>query len=251
MVIRISLLVLVAAFAAICGRLGDRLPQKAAGGDVLSVAFGDARSVLSRAAYHKADSYFHGGVDIDCDHHDHECDEHCDHHEESHHDHSHEHAEVPHSPSPVSHPPSSHFPFPIFHTLFARDPWGWINHHVRAPEVDRHLVGDKAVELMPWFWASVRSDPHNIDAWNAAWYTAAHIMGNRALAGQVIAEAVAKNPQSGELALTEGQHFYDKGRGDLVSARRSFERAQQLVGKDSQVYEFAQRYLDHIKDAHK
>ena len=42
----------------------ERLPQRAQGEDALSVALGDARQTLARALVHKADSYFHGGVEI-------------------------------------------------------------------------------------------------------------------------------------------------------------------------------------------
>ena len=61
-------LVLVAAVAAVagaaelCASFGDALPQQAADGDVLSVAFSDAREELASALVHRADSYFHGGI---------------------------------------------------------------------------------------------------------------------------------------------------------------------------------------------
>ena len=40
-------------------------PQAATGDDALAVAFGDARRTIGAALLHKADSYFHGGVDMD------------------------------------------------------------------------------------------------------------------------------------------------------------------------------------------
>lgn len=213
-------LALVAGLVSVAGRFTGRMPQHASGEDALSVAFGDAKAVLSRMAYHKADSYFHGGVDMECKHlHDHEAHDDCR-GEEPDSDHDHD---------------------------FFRDPWSWINHHVRAPEVDRHLAGTKAVELMPWFWASVRADPHNIEAWETTMYVASHVMKDRELALRVIGEAKAKNPDSARIALTEGQFLYDRGAGDVPAARRCFERAVQLAPKDSQTYEFARRYLDDIE----
>ena len=68
--------------ALVLGRFGvARLPQVVQGDDALSVAFGDAKSTISAAMVHKADSYFHGGIDM-------ECKEHHDHHDDHDHDHS-------------------------------------------------------------------------------------------------------------------------------------------------------------------
>ena len=189
-----------------------RLPQVVQGDDVLSVAFGDAKSTISAAMVHKADSYFHGGIDMECkEHHDHH-----DHHE--HHDH-HDHASHPPIPQ-SSNPPISHS-----HTF---DLWGWINQHVRAPEKHVHLEGDKSVELMPWFWASVKADPHNIDAWTTAWYTANTMLKDRALARRILDEAKAKNPDSLEIAWTEARFVYQGGKGDVAAATRLLEEARRM-----------------------
>ena len=63
--------------ALVLGRFGvARLPQVVQGDDALSVAFGDAKSTISAAMVHKADSYFHGGIDMECKaHHDHHHDQ--------------------------------------------------------------------------------------------------------------------------------------------------------------------------------
>ena len=45
-----------------------RMPQALAGGDFLSVLLGDAKKDISGAMLREADSYFHGGVDMDCHH---------------------------------------------------------------------------------------------------------------------------------------------------------------------------------------
>ena len=189
-----------------------RMPQVVSGDDALSVAFGDAKSTISAAMVHKADSYFHGGIDMECkEHHDH----HDDHDNHAHHD-NHD----PH-PSPLTPHPSTH----------AFDPWRWINHHVRAPEKHIHLEGKKSVELLPWLWASVKADPHNIDAWTTAWYTANTMLRDKALARHVLDEAKAKNPDSLEIAWTEARFVYDGGRGDVAAAEGLFENARSL-GKE-------------------
>lgn len=187
-----------------------RLPQVVQGDDALSVAFGDAKSTISAAMVHKADSYFHGGIDM-------ECQEHHDHHDHHHDDHDHDQSSnppIPHSSNPpISHP-------------HAFDLWGWINQHVRAPEKHVHLEGERSVELMPWFWASVKADPHNIDAWTTAWYTANTMLKDHALARRILDEAKAKNPDSLEIAWTEARFVYQGGKGDVAAAMRLLEEAR-------------------------
>ena len=191
-----------------------RLPQVVQGDDALSVAFGDAKSTISAAMVHKADSYFHGGIDMECkEHHDHHDDHDHDHHDDHchHDDHDHDHSPNP----PITQ--SSTF-----------DPWLWINQQVRAPEKHVHLEGAKSVELMPWFWASVKADPHNIDAWTTAWYTANTMLKDRALARRILDEAKAKNPDSLEIAWTEARFVYQGGKGDVAAAARLLEEARRL-----------------------
>ena len=228
------------------------LPQLAAGGDVLSVAFGDAREVISRAAVHKADSYFHGGTDMKCDdlHEDHDghdkrdghddghvCDGHCHHH---------------HQPEISATLHSSLF-------LLPSDPWKWINSRICVPQEHTHLDGKRAVELMPWLWAAVKADPHNAEAWSVAWYAAAHIMKDKAMAVRILEEAKAKNPESIEIAFTEGRALYDNGHGDLVAAKAAFARAvalgdakcrgdvSKLTSREEESYRFAANYLRSLK----
>ena len=199
-------IVVAVLLAVILGRTeGSRMPQTAQGDDVLSVAFADAKATISAAMVHKADSYFHGGIDIDC----HEAHEH-PHDRGGHgvHQHEGEHADGRESP--------------------ASDPWRWINCHVRAPEKHVHLDGDEAVELMPWFWASVRADPHNIEAWTAAWYAANSMLKDKKLARRIIDEAKAKNPDSLEIAWTEARFVYDGGNGDVASAERILGNARAM-----------------------
>ena len=219
----------------------SRLPQVVQGNDALSVAFADAKETISAAMVHKADSYFHGGIDMEChEHHDHESQSH----------------NPPISPSP--HPPilqSTNPPISHSHTL---DPWHWINVHVRAPEKHVHLDGDKAVEMLPWFWASVRVDPHNIEAWTTAAYAAERMMKDRALARRVIDEAKAKNPDSLEIAWTEARFVYQGGKGDVVAAERLLEEARgmgkrkcggrlsELPPREAEVFCYVLDYLSKI-----
>ncbi len=192
----------------------SRLPQVVKGEDALSVAFADAKETISVAMVQKADSYFHGGIDIECNEahgggheaHDHQ-------HGNEAHDHGHGHEAEAHDRE---------------HGHGAHDPWRWINEHVRSPEKHVHLDGEKAVEMMPWFWAAVRADPHNIDAWTTAWYTADAMLKDRNLARRILDEAKAKNPDSLEIAWTEARFAYAGGKGDVAAAERLFKAAREL-----------------------
>ncbi len=221
-----------------CSRDVERMPQVVKGEGALAVAFGDARETISQACVHKADSYFHGGIDMECDHlgghhHDDNCKD--GFHEHDHdEDHDHDGAE---------------------HDFF--DPWRWINSHVRAPDVHRHLGGGEAVEMMPWFWASVKADPHNIEAWTTTWYIANNMIKDKGLALRVVAEGLEKNPDDPELLICRGRTIYDNGRGEFAAAREAFSaavasagRMLQRVGSSDehilQIRDFAQAYLDEM-----
>ena len=237
-----SSLAAVVLIAFLLGRADrSRLPQVVQGNDALSVAFADAKETISAAMVHKADSYFHGGIDMEC---------------QEHHDHETQSSNPPISQS--SNPPipqSSNPPIPHARTL---DPWHWINAHVRAPEKHVHLDGDKAVEMLPWFWASVKADPHNIEAWTTAAYAAERMMKDRALARRVIDEAKAKNPDSLEIAWTEARFVYQGGAGDVVAAERLLEAARgmgkrkcggrlsDLSSREAEVFCFVLDYLSKI-----
>ena len=213
----------------LCRVDGARLPQVAKGGDALSIAFSDAKETIGAAMVQKANSYFHGGIDVDC-------------HEKGHHHHHHS-SQCPHD---VCEPPDHHHGF---------DPWRWINSHVRAPERHIHLDDGRAVELMPWFWAAVKADPHNIDAWTTAWYVANDTIKDKGLALRVVAEGLEKNPDDPDLLVCRGRTLYDNGRGETAAAREAFLAAVAAAGRmlqrggssDERILkarDFAQAYLD-------
>ena len=198
-----------------------RMPQAASGSDALSVAFGGAKAAISESMFRRADSYFYGGVDIECTQHAHGHglhagpeaghDGHNGHDAEDHHHEGHHHGE---------------------HADGARgasDPWAWINAHIRAPEVERHLEGERAVELMPWFWAAVKADPHNEEAWTTAVYMADRVVKNRKLAASILEDAKKANPQSAAIMFAEGCHHFDEGRGDMECAESAFTQARAAV----------------------
>lgn len=199
-----GLLAVLALFVGLLARTAPaRMPQALAGGDFLSVLLGDAKKDISGAMVREADSYFHGGVDMDC------------HHLHDHHDHEAHHE--PHADEDQDHDKESF------------DPWRWINAHVRAPEIDRHLDGNKAVELMPWFWVAIKSDPHNVEAWSAAWYTASHMMKDDALALRIAVEGQRLNPESLEMACVLGRAYRAQATRDQGKSEEMFHKVLELA----------------------
>ena len=203
----------------------EDLPQVARGDGVMAVALGDARETLSRAMMQKADSYFHGGIDRE-------------HHEEENHllsrqreeEHEKGHAEGErhrrcHEGGPCAcdecreHEADARHPF---------DPWRWINARIRAPQRHIHLEGEKSVELMPWLWASVKSDPHNLDAWTTAAYIAERGLRDEALVQRLFEEGRQANPQSVEIAVAKARHDYRRSK-DAVAAEKAFRAAMELA----------------------
>ena len=227
----------VALLSSMGPRFGEAMPQVVKGDGALAVAFGDARETISQAFVHKADSYFHGGIDMECDH--------LAEHGNAAHDDDHDHEDCH----------DEHDRGEAMQGAF--DPWHWINSHVRAPDVHRHLGGGETIELMPWFWASVKADPHNIEAWTTTWYIANNMMKDKDLALRVVTEGLEKNPGDPELLICRGRTIYDNGRGEFAAAREAFSaavaaasRMLQHVGSSEerivQARNFAQAYLDEM-----
>ena len=192
------------------------LPQVASGGDFLSVLLGDTKADLSQAMIHEADSYFHGGVDMEC---------HALHGHE-HEDHGHEAHECG-KDGPCGH--CGHGSEAHEEAVF--DPWGWINAHIRAPEIERHLEGDRTIEMMPWFWMAVKSDSHNVEAWSTAWYVASRMMKDDMLAFKIAEEGRRLNPKSIEMACVMGRTYRAKGTLDLAKSEVMFEEVLK-IGKE-------------------
>ena len=228
----ISILALTLAFLA--GQPAARLPQALSGGDFLSVLLGDAKAEISGAFVHEADSYFHGGIDMEC----HELHG----HDERGHVRGQDHDTHGHGDNcPCGH--CGHADEDHGEKRF--DPWRWINSHIRAPEIERHLEGEKAVEMMPWFWAAVKSDPHNEEAWSTAWYVASHMMKDKPLALKIAEEGWRLNPASMEIACALGRSCRDKETFDAERSERMFGLALEIgLGKkemtEKELFSFAE-----------
>ena len=192
------------------------LPRGASGASALSVAFGDARKVISQGMLHKADVYFHGGLDSS-ERGAHRCSGHHAHHEGDHCEHceteAHEHGEGE-ACEPVE-------------EGFWSDPFGNLRDAVSAPRVDRHLDNDKAVELVPFIWAAAKADPHNIEAWEIGHFVIGTEMRREDLAWKLLEDGLAENPESASILEMMGQDVYKRGEGDVEAAKGYFTRARE------------------------
>ena len=79
--------------------------------------------------------------------------------------------------------------------------------------------------MMPWFWAAVKADPHNEEAWSTAWYVASHMMKDKHLALKIAEEGWRLNPSSMEIACAVGRSCRDKETFDAERSERMFARA--------------------------
>ncbi len=86
-----------------------------------------------------------------------------------------------------------------------------------------------AVEMMPWFWVAVKADPHNVEAWSTAWYTALYVMKDSSLALQIASDGCWQNPMSIELACNLGRTYLANGTHDAEQAERMFRRVIKMA----------------------
>lgn len=170
----------------------ETMPWKAERQDVFSIFLGDARLAFSQAMSHKADSYFHGGVDIEW-------------HE--HHHHSHEGQEEDNHTETAEQIGSDEASRERMATEAFEthgDPWAWINARIHSQE-HHHLEAERARELLPWYWAACRADPHAIEAYQSSAYVLSSLMHDPAHALAVLDEGIRLNPKSADLEFDKGQ----------------------------------------------
>lgn len=166
--------------------------------DLLGRLFGGGREALSQRLVTKADTYFHGGVE----HRHEEGEEHgClvseGHEQEIHEGHADHHPEHDHGPRDEHH---DHENAPKH-----RDWWSRIN-QARAPDAHTHLQGERyEKEIVPWAWAAVKADPHNIDAQLVIAYWLGRRLQQTDSAMDVLRDAIRENPESYRLELEKAR----------------------------------------------
>jgi len=195
---------------------GDRLPQTA-GTSLLDQVLGEARMTISDTMILKADEYFHGGVRVtDCTHdHAHAANS-LDlpgsaHAHEGEHDH-HEDEDEARSEAP------------------RRDLWGWVNTRIHIAE-HRHVEGDQARELIPWYWAAVRIEPKNVHAYLLCASVVSQDLMNPSEAIHILEEGIRNNPADAELEIDAGCIHLNKLRNS-PAAQACFDRAYAKWAQD-------------------
>ncbi len=176
-------------------RLQGDSPVQSGGVDLLSLFFDDARKIIGKSFVTKADSYFHGGVDMVC------TAAHGSPHEK------HEgHPDEPEHSDPMVHEDKDEHEGHDHHAG-SRDPWVWINSRIHVQE-HHHLEGDELAEMVPWLWAACRADPHNIEAYGMGWYALTKMQKMKKEGLSILEEGIRNNPDSVELEFTRGQSLY-------------------------------------------
>lgn len=187
-------------------RYADEMPQYA-GEDLFSLLFSDARALLGDSFIKVSDRYYHGGIDISYtlpDHTDKFC-EGNDHDTGDHNGDGHtHHLDQPDSPRHKS--GSSNFP----------DPWAWLNARIHVQEL-RHLEGSELVEIVPWIWAAIKADPHNIDAYETGWYVMAKMQKRPEDGMKILEDGIKNNPESISLEVTRGQSLIGDMKDNVAS----------------------------------
>lgn len=210
--------------------------------------FGGARTVLSDDMFERADIYFHGGVA-----HHHEPGG--EHHEaatpvEAGHARARFHplADAPQSNAPTQsaarnprqpgHQPQG---YSVIHEehgghtaehehdeeeniIPCWDLWSRLNRRIH-PTGHRHLRGPRyEKEVLPWLWASVRCDPHNVTAYDVAAYWVAERLHNPDEGMKIIEEGIRNNPDAFRLEFTRGEILLQTY-NDRDGAFSAFQRA--------------------------
>jgi len=183
---------------------GDRMPQTV-GSSLLDQVLGEARMMVSDAMILKADEYFHGGVRVaDCTH------------AEAHASNS---LDLPGSASAHVHEDEDETQT----EAPPRDPWSWVNTRIHVAE-HRHMEGNQAKELIPWYWAAVRIEPKNIQAYLLCASVISQDLMNPSEAIRILEEGIRNNPADAEMEIDAGCIHLNRLR-NTPAAQACFDRA--------------------------
>jgi len=171
------------------------------GSDILMQVLGGTADLASDAAYKEADVYFHGGVTGGCPHED---KDHCE--DEAAHNHA--------MPADL----------PLMGVVERL-------HSATAPTIHRHLQGRDERELLPWFMAAVRLNPHNIEAWRTGTYWF-YRTGDTKQAESFITDAIRANPNDYRVYMERGVLHHRIGKWS--AAVQDLEIADRLWKNDSE-----------------
>ena len=168
-------------------------------GDVLVQVLGGTADFAAQQAYHEAEVYYHAGFKGYCPEHG----GHSEHHETE-------------GGEPLQ--------LPLLDMVKRL-------HGEAAPKIIRHIEGEEEKELLPWFIAAVRLNPHFIDAWRtgAYWFYRTD-NGHRAIG--FISDGIRRNPDDYRLYLDRGILYHRVG--EWGNAIKDLETAKKLWKNDSE-----------------
>ena len=114
-------------------------------------------------------------------------------------------------------------------------PKDWLSRLCRHvhPTEHRHIVTVHERELLPWVWAAVKCDPHNLLAYQVGTYWLAQRLGRKEEALRFVLQGIEHNPDSFDLELALAEvHLHAFGRTQhaleaLVRADRKWRAAWQ------------------------
>lgn len=162
---------------------------------------GSAKEAIGDTLFLKADSYFHGGVNLDF------------------------HEEDPH-PGPAAPPEETPAPGEILER-----PGDWIarvNSRVQSHE-HRHLSRNQFKEMLPFLAMAVNLDPHNVEAVLTTAYWIGTQFDNTEEALKVLVKGREDNPANWEISRALGE-IYLRKKEDPASAERFYTEALGKAG---------------------
>ncbi|NOY82901.1 MAG: hypothetical protein GXP31_18035 [Kiritimatiellaeota bacterium] len=85
------------------------------------------------------------------------------------------------------------------------DLWSRLNRRIH-PSGHRHLRGPRyEKEVLPWLWAAIRCNPHNVTAYDVAAYWVAERLKHPEEGLKILAEGIRNNPDAYRLEFTRGE----------------------------------------------
>ena len=227
-------------------------------GGLMARVFDETRDILGQQMIQRADLYFHGGIRaVNCKHgltvgesrnrhHEEHADEHD--HEEHHHDHA-DHEGYAHAESLSQRPAQQSAPADWLTRL---------NKKIH-PRTHKHISGrDAEKELLPWLWAALKADPHNVSAFNMTAYWLANRLDMPQKGLDIVSQGILNNPSDFELEVTRGEILwhnlqqkekatkaFQKARAKFISAFRPGEKIAipEIPERDRLLYDRALCYL--------
>lgn len=205
----------------------ERLAAQPENRDLIAQLFGESRTVVSSRLVQTGDRYFHSGLSK----------ENCELFGAAGHDHHHDHDDQDCHNECDHGMPESEEPAASAKTYRGPRWWRFLMAEIR-PSSHMHLETQREnAEVLPWFWAAVKLDPHNVQAYEIGAFWLANQIRTVDKAVTFLDEGIARNPEAFELELTKAEIIFktspetacavlDKAAGKWRAARALAERGE-------------------------